>query len=216
MIWDGYMIELWRTQIGSHLWKMNHEGSDNDFFAVHIAPSEDILNGSITKSSSKVMKIKGDDYVSHEVGKVVDELIKGNINFLTGIMSDIIVYNRSCYLYELRDLVKEYGQTKACVNSIKGIAIGNYTRYVLGNENDPTISKRCGIINRSLLFGINLLSGEGFKFNPVINPTPKNTCYLFKGFDYAVKNSSLLEKTNPEPFRDWLYNLRLDELNGRI
>jgi len=210
------MIELWKTQIGSHLWKMNHEGSDNDYFTVHIVPSEDILNGSITKLSSKVMKIEGDDFVSHEVGKVVDEIIKGNVNFLTGIMSNIIVYDRSCYLYELRDLIKEYGQTKACVHSIKGIAMGNYTRYVLGNENNPTINKRCGIINRSLLFSINLLSGEGFKFVPVINTTPDDVCYMFEVFERAIETSNLFENTPPKPFRDWLYNLRLDELNGRI
>lgn len=210
------MIKLWRTQVGSHLWKMNHEGSDNDYFAVHITPTEDILNGSITKLSSKVMKIKGDDYVSHEVGKVVDELIKGNINFLIGIMSDIIVYDRSCYLYELRDLIKEYGQTKACVHSIKGLAIHNYTKFILGNENDPNISKKCKIINRSLVFGINLLNGNGFQFNPVMVNTPKHVCNIFRIFNESVENSKLPETINPKPFRDWLYNLRLDELNGRI
>lgn len=211
------MKELWKTQVGSHLWKMNHEGSDNDYFTVHIVPSKDILNGSVTKLRSKVMKIEGDDYVSHEVGKVVDELIKGNVNFLTGIMSDIVIHNKHEYLYELQNRVKEYGQTKACVHSIKGLAMGNYTRYVLGNEDDPTISKRCGIINRSLLFGINLLNGRGFQFNSVINDnTPKDVRRYLNVFDVIVENSSLPETTNPKPFRDWLYNLRLDELNGKI
>ena len=210
------MKELWKTQVGSHLWKMNHEGSDNDYFAVHIASSKDILNGSITKLSSKVMKIKGDDFISHEVGKVVDELIKGNINFLTGIMSDIVVHNKHGYLYELQNRVKEYGQTKACIHSIKGIAIHNYTKFILGNKNNPDISKKCGIINRSLLFGINLLNGEGFKFISIVNTAPDDVCYMFKVFEKAIETSNFFENTPPKPFRDWLYNLRLDELNGKI
>ena len=210
--------ELWKTQIGSHLWGMDHEGSDNDYFAVHIVPTSYILDGSVKNFDSVVMKSNGDDYVSHEIGKVIDELIKGNINFLTAIMSNIVIEDKYEYLPELQNIVDNYGRTKACINSIRGIAKHNYDRYILGNEDDmsPKFIKKCGIISRSLVFGINLLYGHGFNFEAVSEQSPDDVLRWMDEFEIAVEESELPDTTDPKIFRHFLHAVRLDEMRGYV
>jgi predicted nucleotidyltransferase len=200
---------------------MNTPESDIDIFSAYIVPTKDILSGvnsgygSHCSGSADPGKI---DKVSHEIGKIVEQLIKGNINYLIGTLSPLITFQHNKWLSELKSIVFEYGQTKACTHSIRGLAVHNYKKYVVGSDTarEYPIIKKCNTINRTLLFGINLLAGNGFKFTPVIKQTPEDVRRMLQKFDYAVIESELPERNNPKPFHDYLLKIRLSELNGTL
>lgn len=208
--------KLFTTTCGSHAWKMNTETSDIDLFTVYIVPSKSILDGTNHGHNSHFSTSDIEDNVSHEIGKVINELIKGNINFLVGVLSPIINYQYKSYLDDLKELVIFNCQTKACANSIRGLAIHNYKKYIIGSDTakEYDITKKCNSINRNLLFGMNALSGNGFKFIPVKHQTPEDVKFMLSEFDKSLINSTLSEKTNSESFRKYLLDIRLNELNG--
>lgn len=212
------MMQLWETNVGSHVWSMNRPDSDVDVFTAYIIPSSDILSGKNKSGGSHNSHTEEVDKVSHEIGKVIDELIKGNINFLIGTLSPIVISEHGNYLRTLKEIVIEHGQTKSCVNSIRGLAVSNYKKYVIGSDTsrEYPLTKKCNTINRTLLFGINLLNGNGFEFKPVKNQTPEDVKSLLEEFDKVVENSKLPEKTDPEPFRNYLLDLRIKELNNEL
>lgn len=215
------MKTLWVTNIGSHAWLMNRPDSDIDIFTAYIVPSKDILSGKNHGYGSHCSGGSGageEDKVSHEIGKIIDELIKGNINFLVGTLSPIIISQHKDCLTALRDIVNEHGQTKACVNSIRGLAVHNYKKFIIGSDTarDYPLIKKCNTINRVLLFGINLLNGNDFEFKPVKDQTLEDVKKLLEEFDKTVAESKLSEKTDPEPFRNYLFDIRMRELNGTL
>lgn len=211
---------LWTTNIGSHAWLMNRPDSDIDLFTAYIIPTKDLLRGKNRGFGSHCSGSSGkgeEDKVSHEIGKIVDELIKGNINFLVGTLSPFVIsrHEIDC-LTELKNILIEHGQTKVCTHSIRGLAVHNYRKYIIGSDTarDYPLTKKCNTINRVLLFGINLLNGNGFEFKPVQNQTPEDVKVLLEEFDKVVIASKLPDKTNPEPFRDYLFKIRMMELGG--
>jgi len=198
---------------------MNHKDSDIDLFTAYIVPTIDILSGENIGNGSHNQQSTELDIVSHEIGKIINELIKGNINFLVGTLSTTILCQRKHYLDDLKQLLNEYGQTKSCKNSIRGLAFSNYKKYIINCNSDKKeqlITKKCNTINRTLLFGINVLNGNGFKFMPTFNQTPEDVTEMLDLFDKTVIKSKIPEKTNPKPFRDFLSTLRIKELNGEL
>jgi len=210
------MKTLFTTNVGSHAWSMNNKDSDIDVFSVKIASTKHILEGTeFSRSSHTGNAGSGQiDEVTHEIGKVIDELIKGNINFLIGTMSPIVLYQKDDYLHTLKQLIINYCQTKACVHSIKGLAVHNYKKYIVGSDTarEYSIPKKCNMINRTLLFGIHIMNGNGFVFAPVTRQTPQDVINMTQQFDEAVKKSSIPEETSPMPFRNFLFQLRKKEL----
>lgn len=205
------------TKIGSHAWMMDRPDSDVDIFTAYIVSSEDILSGRNKGYGSH--HFYGDiDRVSHEIGKIVEQLIKGNINFLMGTLSPLIMFEQDDCLTALKDIVLEHGQTKACTHSIRGLSVHNYRKYVIGSDTakEYPITKKCNLISRVLLFGINLLNGNGFEFKPVKRQTPEDVMNLLEEFDKTVVASELPDKTDPEPFREYLLDIRLRELNRTL
>ena len=212
-------IKLWTTNVGSHVWKMNRPDSDIDLFTAYIISSKDILSGRNHGCGSHNYQSHSEDRVSHEIGKIINELIKGNINFLVGTLSDLVIWQRGTVLTDLKNIIEEYGKTKACTHSIRGLAIANYRKYIQNCNTDKKemlLTKKCNTICRTLLFGINVLEGNGFHFEPVFNCTPSDVKIAIETFDKTVISSNLSEKTNPEPFREYLLSLRLKELRGEI
>ncbi len=211
---------LWSTNVGSHVWLMDRPGSDIDLFNVYIVPTKDILSG---KNRGHGSHFSGGpectvDKASHEIGKVITELIDGNINFLVGTLSSIIVHQYKNYLPSLREIVIEHGQSKACTHSIRGLAYKNYKKYVVGSDTarEYPIEKKCNSINRVLLFGINLLNGNGFEFKPVKSQTPEDVRNLMEEFEKTILESKLPEKNSPEPYQDYLLDIRIKELQGTL
>lgn len=215
------MRTLWITNMGSHVWQMNRPDSDIDIFTSYVVPSKDILSGvnrGYGSHASGGLCVGEMDTVSHEIGKIVEQLIKGNINFLIGTLSPLVMFERDDYLRSLKSIIYEYGETKACTHSIRGLAVHNYKKYIIGSDTarDYPITKKCNLINRTLLFGINLMNGNGFEFNPVTRQTPEDVKNLLEEFDKAVIASDLHDKTNSEPFQEYLLGVRLAELDGTL
>lgn len=212
------MIDLWTTVVGSHVWNMNHEKSDLDLFNVYVAPSKDILIGNTKSGKSSHIIDQNVDIASHEVGKVVQQLIKGNVNYIIGVMSPLETYSTGVYHVDLQQIVTESGLTKACVPSIRGLAISNYKKYILSSTplTEQEITKKCNTINRTLQFGINILEGNGCKFYKITDQTPNDVIKMLHRFDEVVANSKLPEQLNPLPFHEYLLKIRMAELDGTL
>lgn len=212
------MNVLWDTVVGSHVWSMDTPDSDTDRFEVFLVPTKSILSGENHGGSSHFHSGDLFDRTAHEIGKVIDELIKGNFNFLTGVLSPIVVWQYRDYLTQLRDLVVMHAQTKSCRHSIRGFAIHHRKKYILSGSitDDQLLTKKCNMINRTLLFGINVLIGNGFEFTPVRQQTPDDVDKMIDEFDKAVTKSIIPEKTDPKPFREYLYAIRVKELKGML
>lgn len=194
------------TVVGSHIWSMNYKDSDTDIFQVYMESTRKILDGT-ARNKSSFKQIDGVDVSIHEVRKVVNMLLAGNINFMVGVLSPIMITTTDEFK-ELKQLVKN-NLAKNCYHSINGLAIHNQMKY---EGTDKMTTKRWNQIIRSLEFGIRILSGEGVKFVPV-----KGGCkQLFQAklmtLQTAFNTSPLPEKPNEKPFRDWLYSVRIKEL----
>jgi len=203
---------LFSTNVGSHIWTMNHPGSDVDLFVAYQAPSTDFLTGRAHDRSHHSIQGK-DDRSSHEIGKVVEEVLKGNVNFLWGVFSPIQISDEGNVLEGLIALARK-NLSRQCFNSINGLGVHNYKKYVESGKD--TSQKRCNIIARTLRFGITLLRQGEFEFKPVRDVKPEDIPKLLEEIQAAEKESCLPEHpTARDEFYAWLLDLRVRDLNER-
>ena len=94
---------LFETVVGSHAWNMNKPTSDIDIFQIYQVPTKDILSG-ILRQNSHFTKGEDKDESRHEIGVVIEQLLKGNFNFVVGICSPIVNEDKYGYLKELREI----------------------------------------------------------------------------------------------------------------
>ena len=208
------------TTIGSDIWGMRHAKSDTDLFRVYVASTEEILKGTWNMKSKFTQK-DNIDIALHELGKVVEQLLKGNFNFLVGTMSPIVVgAHNPLFLHELREMVRE-NISKNCYHSIHGLAVHNYKKYIVSGKDDS--ERRCNKILRVLQFGKDVLDTQPhvingrivfntkFAFKPFSGGVPDDIEAWIYQLDEAYKYSQLPEKPDEEVYRDWLYKIRLYE-----
>lgn len=210
------------TKIGSHIWSMNRDDSDIDLFKVFVVPTEDILKN-IANTRSKFIQENNTDISLHEISVVVEQILKGNVNFLIGVMSPIIIETSEWHT-KLKQIVVE-NISKNCYHSIHGLAIHNYKKYIEPGKDDS--EKRCNKILRVLQFGKEILDTRPlvingrmvfnvkFEFKSVSNGTPDDILAWIDMLNDAYKYSQLPEKSNEEPFRQFLLEIRKDNI-GRI
>lgn len=149
---------LWQTNVGSTMWGMNKPDSDTDIFEAYIVDTKELLRGRAkTESYQKHYPDTNTDVTGHEVGTIIQQLLKGNMNYLWGVTSPITILQKDTTLDRLFDIVKRT-VAKNCVNSIRGMVIGNYNKYILyGSNNTCTgeeMVKKCNMMCRSLDFGM--------------------------------------------------------------
>jgi len=197
---------LFTAQIGSHIWGMDTKESDIDLFRVYVASTKDILRGTADLRSQSIEK-EDTDIALHEAGKVVEMLIKGNVNFLIGVMSPIVV-RTGVYHRALKEIVQR-NISKNCYYSINGMARHNYKKYV--ERGLDRSERRCAKIVRVLNFGANLLKRGEFVFEPCYVASPKDIVKGLEELEEAYNASNLPEKPDENEFRDWLYEVRLHE-----
>jgi hypothetical protein len=201
------------TNIGSHMWQMNHAKSDIDLGVIYIAPTNKILRGT-AYTESKQLKIEELDVAVHEIGKVVDMLISGNVNFLCIVSSPIIMLETP-YLRELKNILNT-NLSANTYHSIKGLSMKNYKKYLVdGNlaegEGIEIFAKKRKIIMRTLNFGIKLLNAEGMVYEPA-SGNYDNQSILDKiiELDNIYKDTILPEKPDKEIYYDFLEKVRRD------
>lgn len=205
------MTKIFCTMVGSHMWGMQHKGSDIDQFICYTAPAKTLLDGTAEERGylrSFVVKENGKDIVYHEASKVVEQLIKGNVNFLWGVMSPRVIESSGCH-EELKRIVGR-NLAKNCYHSIRGLAVHNYKKYIQSGR-DPS-EKRCNTIVRTINLGICILNEGLFKFSSTFGATPDDVLKRVKALERAYSASKLPERPNAAEFREWLLKLRLAEL----
>ncbi len=196
-------IVLWDTTIGSHIWKMNRPDSDIDRFVVFAYPTKIFLMGYNPKMSFFKQE-NGVDIHMHEIGAVINQLIKGNINFVLGTLSDM-VNQTSEYHRKIAEIIRE-NPSKSVYHSIRGLAVHNYKKYI--ETGRDTSERRCDKILRVLQFGIILLREGRYEFKPYSGGTPEEIRKKIEELDIAYKESELPEKFPEEKLRNALYEIR--------
>jgi len=210
------------TVVGSHIWKMNHANSDLDLWRIYVVDTKDLLKG-IAKTKSKHKKIKADwrpedeleefygidtDIKEHEAGNVVVQLLKGNINYIVGVLSPIVRINTPIF-QRLRDLTRTH-ISKNCFHSIRGKAKNNYKNFILSGK-DTSLHK-CNQIMRVIQFGIRILHENEVEFRPTYKTLATEIPGTIEWLEWHYNHSDLPEKVPEEPFREWLLKLRLRNL----
>ena len=203
-------LELFRTNVGSHMWKMNRPDSDVDMCVVYMMNSKDNLLGKhIRGKQTQEGEI---DTVYYELGHMINHLIKGNVNFIWAVMSPIKIQEYKSSLRELREIVMT-NLSKNCFNSINGLTKHNIHHFIdKGDRYSKLYQKKLNVIGRTLKFGINLLTWERCLFDKSDIKTDDELWDLKNKLNEAYKNSSLPEKTEREPFEKYLIKWRLHKM----
>jgi len=203
------MKTLGRTMIGSHIWNMNHENSDEDYFEIYLDSTKNLFRG--TPKNKSTFTTKPVDLHKHELGKVVEQLLKGNINFLIGVTSPIVI--ESTKTFEELKKITYRNISKKTYHSIRGMAISNYKKYV-GESNLDDVTNvevpehKCNQIIRAIQFGITLLKYRKLEYKPFKGGTPALIQSKIKELDEVYEKSTIPDEPNEEEFRDFLERTR--------
>ena len=95
MIETRGMRNLYVSCVGSHMWGMNNEQSDIDLVMIYIAPTRAILRGEKIPFTvrQQIAPKNGEIYdtLGWEIGHLIDQLIKGNINAIWYATSHLVI-----------------------------------------------------------------------------------------------------------------------------
>ena len=204
---DVVSDRLWVTIVGSHMWDMQTPESDIDYFVAERFPTAALLMGYKPRESRFIQRGR-EDYTVHEIGKVIEMLLKGNVNFLFGVISPNVV-ETSKWHEQLRRLILE-NPFKGVYHSIRGMAVHNYKKYL--ETGRDTSERRANKILRVLRFGITLLRGGIYEFRPFYGGTPRLVKQYIEELDEAYRESSLPEHLPEDKLRRLLYEIRMESL----
>lgn len=221
--------ELWVTNVGSHMWRMNRPDSDVDLFRCYAASTEEILSGIVAPGGTHFSQQDGTDLQSHEVGAWVEQLLKMNPNYLWGLFSPLVVRERGRYRKDLAALIRA-GLSKQVYWPVMGMIASNRRKYVESGR-DPS-PKRINQMVRAGRWGRSvLLYGQPDRFMPIENGsilqngrvvesgTPEAVEVTLERLDSAYRTSILPERVPEESVRavrNWLLRVRLDELDEKL
>ena len=209
-------IQLWSVIHGSHMWGMQNAESDFDVVTIYQIPTKTILSDrpyDRTRPQTKREQKVGEDLIIiedtfWEVGHLVSYLLKGNCNAIW--MTNSCQILSSCDVHEeLRTIVKD-NLAKNVYGSVHGMAtsqIADATKRNLG-------MKGLRSAWRTLNFGINVLEGRGILFESAPDMVTEYECRLMMiCLKDAFESSNLPDKPNAMLFYDYLYKVRLMNLN---
>ena len=203
-------MSLFRTIVGSTLYGMNGPNSDIDYFKVYVDLSDDILLGIADQKSSSYKDSDGNDIASHEIGHVINNLLKGNINYIQGVTSPL-VHSGANDVYPLNVLTRAT-ISKNCFGSINGLAKGNYEKYIIKNtkgRHEGGLQKKINIICRELEVGIHIMDTGKIDFlNHKSFYGVEDIEGLLEDFIISKENSSLPDYPPTFPFHDYLLDIR--------
>ena len=206
------MKNLFISCVGSHMWGMQNEESDIDLVMIYIAPTRSILRGERILSTirQEIADRGGEVYdtLGWEIGHLINQLIKGNVNAIWYVSSPLIVKS-SVVQEELSSLVQA-NLCRQTYHSIKGMAESQIKSEV-GAAKKSGKGYRTAL--RTIDFGIALLKEGRICFAPVFH-TPEFVEVMeeMRQLDEAYESSRLPDLPAEETFRDYLLRLRLDEM----
>lgn len=209
---DALNRSIYGGMVGSHIWQMAHKGSDQDEFWFYVANTREFLRGTADTKSYFEAKWQGTnrDVHVHEAGKVVTQLLSGNINFVLGVCSPRPLYETE-QSHALKRITLNNLSTKSWY-SINGMCKSQLKKYASIPVKDQ--AKRWPKLVRAIQFGVHLFEKGELKFEPA-----DKSSYSYdeveerlKELEAAKENSILPDEPNEEPFRGWLERVRLEWL----
>jgi len=206
---------LSRTNVGSHMWGMERPDSDIDLFEIYLEDTAEILLGRDCKSyCTKIPCTPPKDIAGHELGKAMNMVIRGNVNFVWGVFSPIV--ETTTKEFEQLKKLAELNTSKLMYKSIHGMSKHNIEHL---NQAGLT-EKKARTILRTIDFGINFLQTGTYKFKKNTEELPgdyKSTVGVINQrlqvLEYSLKISPLPELPEfQDEANDWLIKVRLKEL----
>ena len=213
---SGYEIAF-STNVGSHMWKMNHENSDTDVFECYFLPTREILMGRLPNSHFSQDKENKVDTQVQEISKVTAEIIKSNINYIGYVFSPIVLHEESNFLTEYRKLAIKV-ISKQVYNSVRGMAEHNVRKYEkeMGEGQTPLMEERkWNKILRVIQFGIHLMRNGEIDFAPVKSGSADVYTASMIALEYTRKNGALQETPYQEDV-DNLWDFVVEERIKRL
>ncbi len=207
------MRTLFITCVGSHMWRMNTDESDVDLAITYIAPTRAILKGEPVSSTISQQKIIIDgvvyDTLGWEVGHLINQLLKGNINAIWYVTSPIVP-KPSTYQKELKSLV----ENNLCRNTYYSLAGMAESQVKDGQKQKGDGGKGYRTALRTMNFGIELLSRGNLCYKPVrYIPELDEIQEKRQQLSDAYEASRLPDLPNEEIFREFLLKLRTAEMD---
>jgi predicted nucleotidyltransferase len=208
---------LLKAEVGSGMWGMKHPGSDTDLFVVYKVPTSEILSGAVNpgvgRGHSSQDKVAQVDSAAFELQHVINELLKGNINFIWGITSQM-VETETIDMVWLRSIVLKTA-AKSISHSARGLAASCIRDVDTGKTTEKRqVVKKYRQAIRTLRFASNWLMGRGAVFQSVPEEEATRQEYAISlwAFEYSLQYSRLPEKVDASEFRELLLFVRLSDL----
>jgi predicted nucleotidyltransferase len=206
------MRMLFMTCVGSHMWHMESKESDVDLVVIYTAPTKSILRGEkISATISQRIEEKNGviyDTLGWEIGHLIDQLIKGNVNAIWNAASPMVLLP-STTQEGLKALIVD-NLCKETYRSISGMA-ESQIRYEQKPERNVGKGYRTAL--RTINFGIELLTNGRLCFEPVLHiPEAEEVAEKMRQLTEAYEASTLPDLPDEDVFREFLLKLRLEDL----
>ncbi|MDD4448114.1 MAG: nucleotidyltransferase domain-containing protein [Methanothrix sp.] len=212
---DNRMKTLFISCVGSHMWGMNSPESDIDLVMIYIAPTRSLLRGEkIMPTVRQQITARGGeiyDTLGWEIGHLINQLIKGNVNAIWYVTSPLLV-KPSILQEELSALVRA-NLCRQTFHSIKGMAESQIKSEEKPADKPGIAGKGYRTALRTINFGIKLLLEGKICFAPVLS-TPGKEAVMEKlqRLDEAYASSLLPDWPDEDVFRDFLMRQRLEDM----
>src|ERR1051326_970479 len=210
------------VEVGSTLWGMERPDSDIDYFCLWATSPRSLLDGTY----SEAQRNHRTKMVSHtypggdkpemeatEVAHQVHMLLDSNINAIQRALS----HKRHIWTKAAQDLARLVQKHRArnVFDSVSGMNSANLKRYWsrLHTEGPDFSTKKSGQIMRVVNCAIRVLDGKPYTFEPVFDASFEQCQEALVTLKRAYDNSSLPDRPPESPFRDFLYDLRVAEMN---
>ena len=214
---NNRMKNLFISCVGSHMWGMQIQESDIDLVMIYIAPTRAILRGErISPTVRQQITARGGeiyDTLGWEIGHLINQLIKGNINAIWYVTSPLII-KPSIIQEELSALV-EANLCRKTYHSVKGMAQSQIKSEEKPGENPRTTGKGYRTAQRTINFGIKLLLEGKICFAPALRtPGAEEIMEKLQQLEEAYEASPLPDRPDEDAFREFLLRLRMDEMTN--
>lgn len=211
---------LWQTDVGSWMWRMNRPDSDHDYYIAYVFDARSFLVGNSHEHAHQSHG-ETEDVTKYEIGVIVKQLVKGNVNHLWGLLSPMVEITSPEHA-TLRALINDH-PSKCCYNSLKGMTLHNLHDYfdsvtskqrvqTMMREDARLYWKKLNTICRGLEFGIRVFEGKGYQFLPTNYTERADIDWLLKDFEVAYANSTIPDHPDESIIEKFLLDIRLRDL----
>jgi len=196
------------------MWGMQNEESDIDLVMIYIAPTRSILRGErIPSTIRQEIAARGGeiyDTLGWEIGHLINQLIKGNVNAIWYATSPLHVKTSPIH-EELSSLVQA-NLCRETYQSIKGMA-ESQIKSETGASRKPGKGYRTAL--RTINFGIALLTEARVRFAPVLHtPEAGEVSEKMQQLVEAYESSRLPDLPDENAFREFLLRRRMEDMAG--